>query len=128
MWQAGAVLRYVELKTGHSDNGPAWIGRVKESRSGRTVYFNGKAFSKGNGVKGNYLDVETGDEYWISGVKRDGADRHSAGGGPVTIEAAVVEEYLALVQLNELPRTFIVSHDIVDTDISKFHELENRPL
>ena len=33
------MLKYIELKTGYSDDGPAWIGRVKMSRSGRTVYF-----------------------------------------------------------------------------------------
>ena len=25
---------------------------------------------KGSGISGNYFDVETGDEYWISGVKK----------------------------------------------------------
>ena len=30
---------------------------------------------KGAGFKANYFDVETGDEYWISGCKRDGSDR-----------------------------------------------------
>ena len=32
-------LRYVELKTGYHDDGPAWIGYVTASRSARTVYF-----------------------------------------------------------------------------------------
>jgi len=27
---------YIELKTGYQDNGPAWIGRVEFSQSGRT--------------------------------------------------------------------------------------------
>jgi hypothetical protein len=35
-------LRYIELKSGHADNGPAWIGYVKYSQTGRTVYFNGR--------------------------------------------------------------------------------------
>ena len=26
-------IKYIELKTGWSDDGPAWIGHVKESRS-----------------------------------------------------------------------------------------------
>jgi len=33
-------ILYIELKTGYSDNGPAWIGRVRYSKSGRTIYFN----------------------------------------------------------------------------------------
>ena len=72
-------IRYIELKTGYNDDGPAWIGNVKESKSGQTVYFNNHAFQKYNGVRGNYVDVETGEEYWISRPKKNGQDRHWAG-------------------------------------------------
>ena len=34
-------IRYIELKTGFSDRGPAWIGKVVFSKSGQTIYFNG---------------------------------------------------------------------------------------
>ncbi len=40
------MLRYIELKTGYNDNGPAWIGRVKLSGSGKTIYFNGRPSSE----------------------------------------------------------------------------------
>ena len=30
-------LMYIELKTGYSDDGPAWIGYVKASKSGKTL-------------------------------------------------------------------------------------------
>ena len=43
------MLRYIELKSGYNDDGPAWIGYVKLSRSGRTVYFNGRALKQGTG-------------------------------------------------------------------------------
>ena len=33
-------IKYIELKTGYADNGPAWIGNVKESKTGKTIYFN----------------------------------------------------------------------------------------
>ena len=74
-------LRYIELKSGFQDNGPAWVGRVSLSRSRTTVYFNGRAFkkAKGGGVSDNYFDIESGEEYWVSGVKRNGEDRHWAG-------------------------------------------------
>ncbi len=26
------ILRYIELKSGHSDNGPAWIGYAQQSK------------------------------------------------------------------------------------------------
>ena len=54
-------IRYIELKTGYNDDGPAWIGNVKESKSGQTVYFNNHAFKKYNCTRGNYVDVETGE-------------------------------------------------------------------
>jgi hypothetical protein len=75
------VLKYIELKTGYADNGPAWVARVKLSKSGRTVYFGSKAFRRatGGGVSGNHYDIVTGDEYWVSGVKRRGLDGHWAG-------------------------------------------------
>ena len=74
-------IKYIELKTGYADNGPAWIGNVKESKTGKTIYFNNHAFQKCQGIQGNYYDIETGEEYWISGVKRNGQDRHWAGSG-----------------------------------------------
>ena len=42
---------------------------------------------------GNYIDMTTGLEYWVSGPKRNGEDRHWAGGGAVRIESDVVDEY-----------------------------------
>ena len=89
-------IRYIELKTGYHDDGPAWIGKVKTSKSGRTVYFNNHAFQKYNGIAGNYIDVETGEEYWISGIKKNSLDRHWAGKGKIIIDQKVAEEYLNL--------------------------------
>ena len=67
---------YIECKA-DGLSGPARIGRVSFSKRGKTVYYCGKTFQslKGRGFKANYFDVETGDEYWISGCKRDGGDR-----------------------------------------------------
>ena len=100
------------------------------SRSGQTVYFNGKAFKRTTaGAGGNYYDVETGDDYWISGVKKNGQDRHWAGSGKITIEAAIFDEYLRLVGAKELDMSrFVVSNDIRPTDVSRFHQGENEPL
>ena len=33
-------LMYIELKAGYSDDGPAWIGYVKTSKTKKTIYFN----------------------------------------------------------------------------------------
>ncbi len=124
-------LMYIELKTGHQDNGPAWIGRVKFSKSGHTVYFNGRALKRsgGQGVEGNHYDVETGEEYWVSGVKKAGSDRHSVGSGKIKIDVRVLEEYLAIVGRDQLDTSrFEVCTDIVDTDVEQFHQMENKRL
>jgi len=41
--------------------------------------------------------VDTGEQYWISGVKKNREDRHWAGAGPVEIEDDAREEYERLV-------------------------------
>ena len=97
-------LLYVELKSGYSDDGPAWIGKGSYSKSGRTIYFNGQAFQsmKGAGVGANYYDLETTEEYWISGVKKNETNRHWAGSGLVQIDREVVEEFKTLTGRKEL--------------------------
>ena len=125
------VLKYLELKSGYNDNGPAWIGRVHLSKSGRTIYFNGKAFKRaiGGGISGNHFDVESGEEYWISGIKKDGRDRHWAGSGKITIESTAVAEYLEVTGQSRLDtRRFQVSEELQATDPSQFHNLENEKL
>lgn len=136
-WQAllyGAIftdmtteLIYVELKTGYSDNGPAWIGNGFYNRTRKTIYFDGHVFCRSQGISGNHIDLETGQEYWISGVKKKGTDRHWSGSGTIEIDESVVEEYIALRGLTSLTKGKYV---IVKLDnepakgISK--ELENR--
>src|ERR1017187_4692968 len=39
-------LTYIELKTGYSDDGPAWVGLVEFSKTGQTLYFDNKALKK----------------------------------------------------------------------------------
>lgn len=125
------MLKYIELKTGHADNGPAWIARVKLSKSGRTIYFNGKALKRapGGGLSGNHFDIQTREEYWVSGVKKCGLDRHWAGSGIVWIEESAVAEYLRLVGKVELDDSrFQVIPDLEEPDPSKFTALEHEKL
>ena len=125
------MLRYIELKTGYSDNGPAWIARVTLSKSGRTVYFNGKALKRatGGGVSGNHFDLHTGEEYWVSGVKKDGFDRHPAGSGVVSIEAGAVAEYLETIGTAELDRSrFRVIANLAEAQPAAFSAMEHKRL
>jgi len=88
-------IMYIELKSNCGDGGPARIGRVRFSKSRSSVYYGGTRFEtlKGRGISGNYSNVETGEEYWISGCKKHGQDHHWAGGGAVEIDDDVREEY-----------------------------------
>lgn len=66
---------YIEDKSaGLSASGR--IGRVTYSKSGASLTYAGRTFRslKGAGFKANFYDVETGDQFWISGPRRDGAD------------------------------------------------------
>jgi hypothetical protein len=122
------VLRYIELKTGFEHNGPAWIGYVTPSKTGRTVYFNGRALKKckGGWDSGNHYDVESLKQFWVAGVKRNGADRHRFGSGKVLIEAAAVLEYLGTIGAVELDASRLeVTHAIVPTDIRRFERIAN---
>src|SRR4051812_6995469 len=87
-------IMYIECKAGEL-TGPARIGRVTYSKTGSTIYYGGKSFQslKGKGFKANYFEVESGDEYWISGPRRDGADALYRTNVRTDIDEDVREEY-----------------------------------
>jgi len=66
---------YIEDKSAGL-TGPCRIGLVRFSKSGTTLYYGDRAFKSlgGSGFKANYADLMTGDEFWISGPRRDGHD------------------------------------------------------
>jgi Ca2+-dependent lipid-binding protein len=51
---------------------------------------------KANGVSGNFLDVETREEYWISGVKKRGSNVHWAESASVKIDDDAATAYREL--------------------------------
>ena len=91
--RAGRIM-YIECKAGGL-TGTARIGRVTFSQTGRTLYYRGQKFQslKGAGFKSNYYDVDTGEDYWISGPKREGGDALYGGSAPIEIDEDVREEY-----------------------------------
>jgi len=125
------LLRYIELKSGHSDDGPAWIGYVTPSKTGRTLYFDGRGLMKLKGQRrgesgGNYVDMVTGESFWISGVKKNGEDRHCAGSGKVLVEAAALSHYLKVIGATTLDRSRCeVTDDVCQTDVKKLSQLAN---
>ena len=99
-------LMYIELKSGYSDNGPAWIGYVAASKTKKTIYFDDHAFQKYNGGSSNYYDIETGEDYWITGVKTRESNRHWAGSGKIMVDDRAVDRLLELIGEDTLPHIF----------------------
>ena len=121
-------IKYIELKSGFSDNGPAWIGLATFSKSGKTIYFDGKAFQSlgGTGISGNYFDIESGEEYWISGVKKDMSDRHKFGGGKIFVEKRILNDYLQIIGKSELPKAdYELTEVVIEKPIERINKLEN---
>jgi hypothetical protein len=120
-------LYYIEKKSGSNHDGPAWIGFIKKSKTGKTIYFNNKAFQKFG--HGDYADIESGEGYWISRIKRNGQDRHWAGHGKIMIDRKAVDEYLKYRELAELRETEFTIVDIVEIrQPIDFYEIENKKL
>ncbi|WGK95318.1 MULTISPECIES: hypothetical protein [Flavobacterium] len=122
-------IMYIENKSeGHS--GSAWIGYAEFSKSGQTVYFDNKALKKlkTTGISGNHFDIETGEEYWVSGIKKNGQDRHWAGGGKVMLDKDCVEEYLKFTNVENVDEKKYIVVEVEKTDKSRFNEIENLEL
>lgn len=91
-------IMYIERKAGEL-TGDARIGRVTFSKTKKTVYYSGKAFqSLKGGYKANYFETKSGDEYWISGPKKDGSDRLYGERIPINIDDDSREEYWVLIR------------------------------
>src|SRR5262245_39332846 len=91
-------LMYVENKDGEIDGAKARIGWVTFSRYGQTVYYRGRELAKatGGGIRGNFFDAATGEEYWVSGVKKRGSNVHRAERITVEIDADALDAYHVL--------------------------------
>jgi hypothetical protein len=85
---------YIESKA-EGLTGPARIGRVTFSKTGRTIYYRGRSYRslRGAGYKANYYEVESGHDFWISGPKVRGGDRLYGEPVRVEIDEDVREEY-----------------------------------
>jgi len=87
-------IMFIENKSdGDGLTGPARIGRVSFSKTGKTIYYRSAELQslKGAGYKANYFDVNNGDEYWVSGPKKDGQDTLYP--DKIEIDEEVREEY-----------------------------------
>jgi len=99
-----ARIMYIENKSAGTPGlqgfiGPAQIGRVTFSKTGRSLYYKGRTFRslRGAGFKANYYDVDSREQYWISGPKKSGEDG-LYGPRPTPIDEDVREEYWTLIR------------------------------
>jgi hypothetical protein len=70
--------------------------------------------------------METGESFWVSGVKKSGEDRHWAGSGKVLVEAVAVSEYLQTIGAKILDSSRCeVTNTIIQTDVARLSALSN---
>ena len=60
------------------------------------------------------VDIETGEGYWISGLKKAESNRHWAGHGKIMIDRRAVDEYLSIIGESKLPSSIFEITDIED--------------
>lgn len=86
-------IMWIENKGDDGIAGLARIGRVSFSKSGKSIHYQGRELLtlSGRGFKSNYIDVETGEHFWISGCHKDGGDALYS--TDVEVDDDVREEY-----------------------------------
>jgi hypothetical protein len=82
--------------------GPARIGWVHIRDKGKRLDYGNQSFRtlRGHGFKSNYYNVETHEEYWISGCHKDGRD--ALYGTTAEIDEDALEEYW--INIRSLPQ------------------------
>lgn len=63
---------YLEQLTEDLDgSGPAWIGRVRFSKTGRTLFYRGRTLEEAVVGPGTHRDPATGERFFVSNIKHD---------------------------------------------------------
>lgn len=95
---------FVQLKSGHNtDQGPSWIGWVDFNRSFKTARYRGRELRRSPRMwDANFFDVDTGEEFWLSGPKRDRTDTRY-GARTTEIDQDALSVYEAFLRGAALP-------------------------
>jgi hypothetical protein len=80
--------------------GPAKTGWVTVRDKGKRLDYRGQSFRSlnGSGFKSNYYDLETLEEYWITGCRKDGGN--ALYNTDVEIDEDALEEYWVNIRKN----------------------------
>jgi hypothetical protein len=93
---------YVELRTGFEDDaeGPAWIGRVRFSKTGRTIFYRGRELQRkaSDDSSGMHTDIATHEVFWVSGVKARRGARPWVDRTDVAIDDDARDEFERLIR------------------------------
>ena len=94
---------YIEIKPqGGRGSGAGRIERVRFSKSGNVLYCRAFVLEKireTDGIKANYVNIQTDEKYWVSGCKKRGDDRLQP--GTIEIDDNAREEYW--LQIRNMP-------------------------
>ena len=119
-------LIYVELTNGFNHDEKAEIGFGYYNRTRSTIYFNGRILGKGKSIVGNFVDIETGEDYWVSGTKKNGQNRHWTGQGKIHIDKIAISEYLHHTNQISLPKNkFVIEEFDNEPKVKLATEIEN---
>ncbi len=96
---------YIELKTGYDGDGPAWISKVKYTKTEKGFHWHGRLLQQATiseredfgWTDGNYFDFDSGKAYWASGAKKNGKDRLDPEAGTLSVDEDVKTEYEQLI-------------------------------
>ena len=83
---------YIEIKS-DGLRGEGRIGRVRTSKSGKTIYYGERKLVPATGfpLKANFYDESTLEDFWVSGPKKNGSD--SLFSAQIEIDEDAREEY-----------------------------------
>jgi hypothetical protein len=78
--------------------GPARIGWAKVRDRGKRIDYRNQSFRslRGAGFKANFYDIETREEYWITGCRKDGGN--ALYNTDVEIDQDALEEYWLIIR------------------------------
>lgn len=98
-----ARVMFIQLKTGYNtDKGPAWISSLRFNKTWKTAYWHGRTLHRWQGSDANFYDVETREEFWVSGPHRDRPDARYSGVQP-TVDDDIRDVYPAFLDGAPLP-------------------------
>ena len=126
------MLKYVErIAEGAAHNGEAWIAHVRASRTKHVIYFNGRCLAQI--ARGTYIDIESREMFWVTGVKKRGSNRHRFGSGKIGVQREAMEELLQHRGEQALDSHLFSIVDGIETgaspaDVARFTLLQNERL